>query len=377
MKTDHSITRFRTGLGASQRLFHSETSATIAFLGGSITEMNGYTAFVEEDFRRNFPRCQFSFINAGISSTCSNTGAFRLSNDILSKGKIDLLFVEFAVNDNQDGQREYLQPEEPLHCSMEGIVRQALLHNPQMDIVFLYTINESHLADYQSGKIPRVIAAHEKVAQYYGLPSLNFAQEVARRIRAGEFDWSTFGGVHPAPFGNRIYADCIAAAFSVHSPKPHPCLDLATLPLLDPNSLIHARLASPGRASFSSPWKLDIPDWQPLPGEKRERFCQLPTLHANTPGAEFSLTFFGNAIGLYLTAGPDAGMLEFFIDNTTWQNCDLYHFYSKNLHYPYTKMLAQTLPEGQHQIRIRIAKERNPASCGHAVRIMNFALNEP
>lgn len=363
----------RKGLETSRRLFNTKTAANIAFLGGSITEMNGYTAFTEEFFRGNFPRCEFHFINAGISSTCSNTGAFRIQQDLLDKGRIDLLFVEFAVNDNQDG---HLLPEESIRA-MEGIVRQALRNNPAMDIVFLYTINESHLADYQTGIIPREIAAHECVAEHYGLPSLNFAQEVTRRISAGEFDWKTFGGVHPAPFGNRLYADAIAGAFAMPAPQAEPVTWQENLPLLDDNSLIHGCLVPPARASFSNPWLLNIPIWGNLPGEKRARFCQCPILHSNTPGAEFSLDFTGNAIGLFLTAGPDAGMLEFNVDESSWKECDLYHHYSQNLHYPCTKMLAHTLKPDKHTIRIRISDNKNPASCGHAARIMAFALNEP
>ena len=80
---------------------------------------------------------KFDFVNAGIGSTCSTTGAFRLKKDVLSKGRIDLLFVEFAVNDDQDAQHTSTE------ClrAMEGIARQALASNPVMDIVFLYTTN--------------------------------------------------------------------------------------------------------------------------------------------------------------------------------------------------------------------------------------------
>ncbi len=32
---------------------------------------------------------------------------------------------------------------------------------------------------------------------------------MTERINAGEFDWQTFGGLHPAPFGHRVYARAI------------------------------------------------------------------------------------------------------------------------------------------------------------------------
>ena len=42
---------------------------------------------------QRFPDTKFTFTNAGISSTCSDTGAFRMQRDVLSKGPLDMLFV--------------------------------------------------------------------------------------------------------------------------------------------------------------------------------------------------------------------------------------------------------------------------------------------
>ncbi|MEE2966915.1 MAG: SGNH/GDSL hydrolase family protein, partial [Verrucomicrobiota bacterium] len=62
----------------------------VAFMGGSITQMNGYRPMVSDWLRERFPQTEFEFINAGISSTCSTTGAFRLKEHVLDKGRIDL-----------------------------------------------------------------------------------------------------------------------------------------------------------------------------------------------------------------------------------------------------------------------------------------------
>ena len=68
-----------------------------------------------------FPETEFEFIAAGIPSMGSTPGAFRLERDILSKGKIDLLFVEAAVNDPTNGRL----PTEQIR-GMEGIIRQQI-----------------------------------------------------------------------------------------------------------------------------------------------------------------------------------------------------------------------------------------------------------
>ena len=361
--------QIRGGISRALKVFRNRKKGRIAFIGGSITEMNGYTALTSEMFRQLFPRCNFRFVNAGISSTCSNTGAFRFGKDVLKKGKTDLLFIEFAVNDNQDG---HLPPAASIRA-MEGLVRQALRSNPAMDIVFLYTANESHNETFRNGKVPREIRAMEKVARHYHISSINFAVNVARSLAEGKYDWQKdFGGVHPAPFGNRIYCNMIKQLVEY---SPDNSERKMPEKLLDANSLVSGKLLPVSAASHDKNWKIGIPDWENLPGAKRVRFTNIPTLFSDVPGAEFSLKFNGNCIGLYLTAGPDAGTIRYSIDGNPFKSTDLFHPYSGGLHYPYTKMLAEKLTPGKHSLVIRIGKKRNPSSKGNAVRIVNFSVN--
>ena len=51
--------------------------ATVAFLGGSITEMEGWKDMVKDDLKQRFPDTSFKFIDAGISSLGSTPHAFR------------------------------------------------------------------------------------------------------------------------------------------------------------------------------------------------------------------------------------------------------------------------------------------------------------
>ena len=253
----------------------------------------------------------------------------------------------------------------------------AYARNPRMDIVFLYTANESHNETYRNGRTPREIRAMETVAAYYGLPSVNFAQVVAQRLAGGEFDWlNDFGGVHPALFGNRIYATMIGELFGALE-KQGKTKRKCPRALLDSDSLIHAHFLAPSTARYDENWTLGIPDWERLPGEKRARYTSLPTLFTETPGAELFLEFSGSAIGLFLTAGPDAGMVEYSIDGGRFRSADLYHFYSAGLHYPRTKMLAGTLSRGKHSLILRVSEKHNGKSSGSAVRIIAFAENSP
>jgi hypothetical protein len=121
---------FRSGMQNSRARFEKEKRGRVAFLGGSITYNPGWREMVCEDLRRRFPDAKFDFINAGIPSMGSVPGAMRFAHDVLSKGNVDLLFVEAAVNDATNGT-----PPERQLGGMEGIISQALRANPSMDIV--------------------------------------------------------------------------------------------------------------------------------------------------------------------------------------------------------------------------------------------------
>lgn len=123
----------------SYQMFEKERVGTVAFLGGSITEMKGWRDMICEDLKQRFPYTKFTFIDAGIPSTGSTPGAFRLADDVLSKAKVDLLFVEAAVNDDTNGFNAIEQVR-----GMEGIVRHALLSNPSMDIMMLLYLRSFH-----------------------------------------------------------------------------------------------------------------------------------------------------------------------------------------------------------------------------------------
>lgn len=201
----------RGGLNNCRIRFQRERKGRVAFLGGSITWGGKWREMVGAELRRRFPATEFDFINAGISSLGSTPGAFRFARDVLARGPVDLLFAEAAVNDETNGQT----PQEALR-GMEGIVRQARLANPAVDIVLLHFVDPQKMAVIRQGKSPPVIVSHEKVAAYYEVPSIDLAQEVTERIHAGEFTWEKdFRDLHPSPFGHGIYFHSIKRLFDM------------------------------------------------------------------------------------------------------------------------------------------------------------------
>ena len=53
----------------SQLQFEKNKTGRVAFMGGSITQMNGYRPMVASWLAKRFPKTKFEFVNAGISST--------------------------------------------------------------------------------------------------------------------------------------------------------------------------------------------------------------------------------------------------------------------------------------------------------------------
>jgi tetratricopeptide (TPR) repeat protein len=374
----------RAGLKNAGIAFENTKAGRVAFMGGSITQADGWRQRVYNHLETRFPETRFEYVTAGISSTGSTTGAFRLGTDVLSKGKIDLLFVEFAVNDNQDAA---LSTTAAIR-GMEGIVRQLRRHNPAADMIFTYFPNSSHLKDYESGILPDEIMSHERVAEFYQIPSIHLAREVAEAGRAGTYTFEDYGGVHPKAYGQKVYAARVGALFekawpggsdkSGESGESTGAVKTTAHPM--PKERVNALSYVAGRcldrsAITMGQWTLGVPQWTEKPGNLRALFANREMLHCETPGAPLKASFTGTAIGAYVLAGPDAGVLEFSIDGGAFQSVDLYHRHSKGLHYPRTVMFDAELIDGRHEIVLRLAGRSGRNLTGPAARILQLVVN--
>lgn len=366
----------RSSLANSLLTFKNSKNARVAFMGGSITEMDGYRPMVTKWLQEKFPSTQFEFINAGIASTCSTTGAFRLDHDVLSKGPIDLFIVEFAVNDNQDA---FHSPRGAL-LGMEGLIRHLRTAQPNCDVVMVHFCNESILADLNNQKLPVSIEQHERVAQHYNVSSALLAHQVAQLMKEEKVTWNKYGGVHPAPYGNSIAAKLVEDLLQeswdevdlskAKAPTPY------SLPKpLDQFCFSSAKFSDKSAIPLADGWTLETPDWSKLAGECRTRFRTEKLFCSNSPGKSLTFTFEGTALSAYVLAGPDAGQLEVRIDGGDWQTTDLYHAYSGGLHYPRTVVIASDLERRQHQVEIRVHPKSNERSKGTAARILEFGIN--
>lgn len=341
----------------------------MAFLGGSITEMKGWRNMIKAELQYRFPGTDFNFIEVGIGSTGSTPHAFRFEKDVLAQGIPDLLFVEAAVNDHTNG----FGPVEQVR-GMEGIVRHARLVNPNMDIVMLHFIYAPFIKAMQQGVLPDVVMNHERVANYYNLPSINLVQEIVARMDNNEFTWKDFGGTHPAWEGHKYYAASICRLFDMNMCAdtdlkllPHP---LPQKPL-DEFSYENGHFMDVREAKVLDGFHY-VENW--VPGDtnvgRRKGFVNVPMLEATRAGASLELDFVGKAIGIFCVAGPRAGIVEYSVDGTPYKRLNTYTVWSKDVYLPWVYMLEDELNEGEHTLRLRIADGKN-AEC----QIRNFVVN--
>ncbi|MEM7698774.1 MAG: SGNH/GDSL hydrolase family protein, partial [Verrucomicrobiota bacterium] len=304
-----------------------EREATVAFIGGSITQnAKGHNAMVPAWLRENWSDVDFTFINAGLSSTCSQSGAFRLDRDVLSKGDVDLLVVEFAVNDDQDAGHS----QERAARGLEGIVRQYFAANPTGDMISVQFVNLSILDKLKAGDEAISVAAHKSVARHYQIPSVDVGLALSAEIESGRMSWKeNYGGVHPNQEGYRFASDLIISVIEDTISGETPQVVSLRDPL-DPAHYGNARLVDPQDVNWLGGWQWAPVSRQLLPtGGIRSDYEKFHALRSDEVGSYLYYSFQGSFLGAFVLAGPDAGVLEVSIDAGPWQPVDLFHRYSE------------------------------------------------
>jgi len=369
--------QLRKGLKNSFLKFQEGGKARVGFLGGSITYNWGWRNMIMDYLSNRFPQTEFEFISAGIPSTGSTAGAFRLYNDILAKGRLDLLFEEAAVNDRAIGKSNV-----QISRAMEGIVRQALKSNPSMDVVLMYFVDPQKMETYNGGNVPEVIQIHDRIAEHYGIPSINLALEVTERINAKEFTWEDdFKDLHPSPFGQKLYFNAIKTLFEAAwnddaiGGNMEPLKKSVPL-AIDKAAYGNGKLMDIDQAKYKTGWTIDS-NWKPMDKSDRTRqgFVNVPLLVSDTPGAKLEFSFKGTAVGINNVSGKDAGVIRYRIDGKNWEQQDLFTRHSDYVHLPRYFVLASGLEKGNHKLEIELLNTKNDKSIGTACRIKNFMIN--
>jgi hypothetical protein len=308
----------REGSGHLMAKIRAGHTVTVAYLGGSITAANGWRPKTTAWLQKTFPSARFKEIDAAIGGTGSDLGAFRVGHDALQYNP-DLLFVEFAVNDGGAAP-------ESIWRSMEGIVRQTWRKDPRTDIVFAYTIHQDMIDDVKRGSCPRSASAMELLADFYGIPSVNFAVPVVELLEQGKLVfqsdvrpangrvWFSTDGCHPRDEGHEIYLKLMAEAITRMKdgqPADHQAKLAKTFIA---GNWETAKMVPLSRNMFSGSWKA-----LPANDSKQKSFGHRmgQIWMASQPGTKLHFKFKGSAATLYDLVGPDGGQMVITVDGQT------------------------------------------------------------
>lgn len=418
----------RRGLPGMRSKLAGAAPLTAAFLGGSITEgagasnteVSSWRALTGAYLQKLYAGHPVNCINAGVGGTTSTFGAHRLQEHVLRHGEIDLLFVEFSVNDGED-RGESIR-------GMEGIVRQCRRLSPETELIFVYTAADKNLTGYK----PFNIAVHEEVADHYGIPSIDCAAKVYTMIHTGELNWKRLAPdrYHPLDAGHALYAGLVQEylqqaivpccvqpgwleeAGSEAGPEvavpgeeagaqvtavlkketgPEAAIpgeeaeaqeiallikeagEKAVLPApLDSRNYEYGGLLDYSAAEYSAGFRIQ----ELQPGEPLMNW-RFSTEHAYTddPQAEFSFMVTGQGAGLVLLYGPDSGIVEYSLNGGPYAEINLFDDWCLNAYRPILALFPVQEKRGVLQVTIRNTVHKDSRSTGTGLRVLKLLCN--
>lgn len=352
-------------------------SVKIAYFGGSITAQKGWRVYSLDWLKELYPKAKFTEINASIGGTGSDFGAYRLKDHVL-KYQPDLVFVEFVVNDRQSSFDAVVK-------SMEGIVRQIKKDNPQTEICFIYTIRDTFLQLIEENNLPQSYLAMEKVAEHYGIPSINFGREILNRINSKQLlikgdsivkdGIQVFSpdGVHPyIETGHQIYAQVFKRAFQAMEIKKATKIKKHNIPNpISSECLENAVMIDLDKVKISSDWK----KIETINSADFSMFSKLLDyiISSDKEGAALSLKFKGKAVGVYDIMGPDAGRVVVEIDGISKDTIFRFDEYCtyRRIHY----FLIDNLEDREHTVVFRLLSD--PFDKALILSKMNNVMRNP
>lgn len=330
---------------------------TIAYLGGSITEMKGWRYYTTKWFEDNYSG-KVTEVEIAISSTGADLGVCRIDNEVLVHNP-DLVFIEYAVNGGAAKD-------------MEGMVLKTWNHDPTTDICFVYTTLTSSYSTYQVGNLPKYAETFEGVAKHYNIPSVFFGKQAFDMYEKGKLVLTgepenpeqivySNDGTHPTEEGGHLAAGAVAR--SVRNMEKN----------FDKNSYSITKHTIPSKNYMRNPWveATTTAEWSKMKFEGNWFNCPLKDngqyenynynsnylfkrLFDNMQGtkeggASVTIKFKGTDIGLIEASGQYSGQLRVIVDGKETNKLVLFNQQnSKGIRQRY--FFISSLPYGEHTV---------------------------
>lgn len=384
------LDRTSSGMSNTMARLTAGQDVTVAFLGGSITAGTGttsggtrYADGVFNWFRAKAEENGATAVNKnyGIGGTGSDYGALRLGEK-LAADQPDILFVEFAVNDeNKD--------ENTLTPFMESIVRQAKTSNPSMDIVFINSFMGNFLDEYHNGLLPNSVRLNNEIAAYYAIPSINVGKytydaiaEAAPNIDkqpnknddVGTPEHTAYytymsDNSHPNNTGHAFYAEKITEYLEglyTAEAKAKPAMPVTGLSDYFEGTYSTLTDALASSAVENNGW--EMMDGQTAPSYKWDIY------KSDAAGESLTFTFNGTGLYLFIPRHNTTGILTVQVDEgaafevDTWNYGGSYTIQETYLTDYAIKLIpvVQDLSPGEHTVVITNKGEQSPENTSSA-----------
>ncbi len=353
------VQRHRRGLERTRRAIESG-ALTIGFLGGSITDGRAAESWAEPViawFLSTFPGLRVTVENAGIGGTGSDSAVFRSDSAIFARD-CDLLFVEYAANDNDT-------PTVTRRRTREGLIRKALAGEGR-DVVLTYTFMPTMLDDILAGVVPASIAEFEELADHYGLGSVWMGLHALREVQSGALRWEEWlpDGIHPHVRGSLSYAQSVIpylerelvtapskGAAPTGQERPEP---------IDALNWEHAYALPFEQVVFDGPWTI----------RRSFTFGIDRALDTSAIGAELHWTFTGRALALGWACGSRSADFAVRIDDGEWvRHSPERPDWAEATGWYRFMTLADALEPGAHTVNLRVLHPGVDGPTGSTLRI--------
>jgi len=308
----------RNGIPNSQYFFKLNQSGNqyLFYVGSDLMNGQGlskeksWSAAMSDCFRKQFPE-------SGITETrhpqpfgswfaqYRTSGGQAVFGEVICSGHLCVL--ELAVGDQGVDETH-------VNRQLEGLLRQINRYRATHSTILVYALTPELFEAYKSGREPQYITWCEKIADHYGIPSLNLAKVAAEKILAGEIKLEDFttDGVHPTDAGEAIYNAAIqqfvTALMAAPIPEKPERIELPE-PLF-PETNASGRIIAYELADCSTGWQSGTES--PIKPFRH-------VLLTEKAGETITLKFTGTDVGLIDVQGVDAMDLEYSLDGGAWK----------------------------------------------------------
>jgi len=331
-----NLSRFKAGL--------KNGNVKIGFAGGSITTaatQSNWPLYLRGWLVNNYKDVRFTFLNAAIGATGSMCGLFLSQKEFINKN-CDLVFVEYAVNDNAADFEERMR-------TREGLIRKLLKEN--IDIVLVYTFYQEMFTETKNGKTPKTISDMEILAEHYNISSVYMAKNAYEQVEKGIIPWNVWlpDGTHPQHIGSYFYASAVISFLEKELSNS------SNTPILKGENLPEAY----NKNNWQNIEEILFDDVKTYGSWSVTREVFIPWFEERlfTYGLNDSLEFDfeGRGLSIIFSYGKTSGLIEYQLDDGEWQeySCERYWWMPEE-NYVNTVKFFDDLTYEKHNFKMRI-----------------------